>query len=268
MVLNRQDQGYNGQIIDDIGHIDLGGFCSFREQPTNARHRHDYYEICLVTAGSGRYDYGNRSFDLAVGDVFSASPGVFHEISSFETRDLELYFVSLTARFTDPLEVHATGAECLLAFPGLIQASLRPVDLIKTFTLEMIDRLAPPRAEQDAMPSDMQLAMQFIASHLSSSITVSELADALRVSERTLLRRFRLVFGKSVQEVINQRRMIHASHQLLMGFGVGEVAERMGIEDPAQFTRMFRRVFGIPPKQFQLSYLPGSLAKQTEPLSL
>ena len=78
-----------------------------------------------------------------------------------------------------------------------------------------------------------------------------------------LRRRFQEWFGASIVEEINHRRMRRAAHRLLMGFSAGEVAEFSGIADPAQFSRSFKKTMGKSPKEFQKTYRPGALSKQT-----
>ena len=38
-----------------------GSYCTFDQQPTNGLHLHDYYEVCLITAGTGTYTYAGGS---------------------------------------------------------------------------------------------------------------------------------------------------------------------------------------------------------------
>ena len=64
----------------------------FHSQPRNFVHRHTFYEPCLVVSGSGEFDHGGCHHKLTAGDLFIADVGVFHEIKSLRTRDLDLYF--------------------------------------------------------------------------------------------------------------------------------------------------------------------------------
>jgi mannose-6-phosphate isomerase-like protein (cupin superfamily) len=74
--------------------LEAGAVCRFDLQPTNGRHRHNYFEMCLVLRGRGLFTHGGKTFALAAGDVFLAEPDVEHEIASRQTRDLELVYFS------------------------------------------------------------------------------------------------------------------------------------------------------------------------------
>ncbi len=270
--------------------IEAGGYCRFNVQLTNSRHRHPYYELCLALDGHGTYDHGGQRIQLEAGDVFVARPGVVHEISSYETRNLHLYFVSLglavqpagagtaesdlIAAFENSSAVRARGCEDLAAFLPLIREETQGVrrrasrEALKLLTLSMMEALATVSLEvgESPEPGDpVDRALEFIGANLHRRLTVDEIAEVVGLSARSLRRGFQRRFGVAVADEVNRRRMRFASHQLLMGFSVGEVSAMVGIQDAAQFSRAFSRSFGIPPKRFQLDYRPGRPSSQTWP---
>ena len=267
--------------------IEAGGFVCFDVQLTNSPHKHDYFELCVVLSGSGRYHHGGRSHDLGPGTVFLAEPGVVHEITSFETRDLHLYFVSMTVarlgsdvRGADDTAVGAFLASHAVAVDGhallgdygrlINEAEGRESSasrLLGLFALEAMRALTVGRTgkEESAPQGELDLALAYIDKNLGRKLVLSEVAASVGVSERTLRRRFQSQAGSTFLDEVNHRRMRWAAHRLLMGFGVGEVAEYVGFTGPGQFTRAFSRAFGLAPKRFQTTYLPGTMAKRTRP---
>lgn len=268
--------------------IETGGFVSFDLQLTNSPHKHDYFEICLVTGGSGLYIHGGTEIPLEQGRVFLAEPGVVHEITSFETKDLQLFFITLTyKKVADRVTTHegeileafekgrvvaAQGHESLSHYLPLISgsdqiASFSAKTNLHLFALELMNTLAAePIVNLEEQPSDeVAKAIAFIDSRLGQRVTVEEVADALGVSARTLRRKFNEAHKTTLVDEINHRRMRQAAHRLLMGFGVTEAANHLGITDPAQFSRAFKRAFGQSPKEFQQTYRPGALGRQTRP---
>lgn len=268
--------------------VEKGGYVSFDVQPTNSKHKHDYYEICIVLHGAGCYEHGGRTHILGPGTVFLAEPRVVHEITSFETRDLRLFFISFTiaslgsdVRGADDLAVDAflkahavacDGHDLLGAYAPLIEESdgrtLSASRQLVQFALEAMRALTVgkgPTDEEEA-PAELDLALAYIDQHLDRRVSAGEVASHLGISERTLRRRFQEQAGTNFVDEVNHRRMRKAAHRLLMGFNVGEVAEFVGFNDPGQFTRAFTRAFDVAPKRFQSNYLPGSLAKKTRPV--
>lgn len=268
--------------------IETGGYVWFDVQLTNSPHKHDYYEICLVLSGAGVYHHGGKSYPLKKNDVFVADPGVTHEITSYETKDLHLYFVTLTlTRLNEATEgpadqliqgfqkEHAIvkqAPETIENYVDLIEKQRQGFrayaarEALKLFALEMLAVLAPTETkEEQTQPDEILQAIDYIGRHIQRRITVDEIAREIGVSSRTLRRKFKEQSQTTVAQEINHRRMRWAAHQLLMGFSVAEVSEIVGITDPAQFTRAFTRAHGMTPKKFQTSYMPGHLAFKTRP---
>lgn len=289
-----------GRFIDLSGHmivrealgryrleIETHGVVRFDVQPTNGRHRHDFTEICLVLGGSGRYMHGEGEYPVTVGDVFTADPGVVHEISSHATRDLELWFLTMDARPLDGhvatvedavveryLERHRTHAPAqtgLVRYLPLIDESATGLEraaagmAARYLALAMLQALAgsPPTSGASETIDPVDLALDFMTARLDRPVSVEEVAASVGLSTRALRRRFVARLGVGPAEEMNHRRMRRAAHLLLMGFSAAEAGRRVGIDAPAQFTRAFRRAMGTSPKAFQLSH--GGAGRTTRP---
>jgi len=78
----------------------------------------------------------------------------------------------------------------------------------------------------------------------------AKLANDHGISYATLRRRFRREFGQAPHPYVTRLRLELASRLLLEQWEVGEVARRVGMPDPAHFSRVFRRFAGVPPSRF------------------
>jgi hypothetical protein len=72
-------------------------FVSFERVTRNRVHRHSFYEPCIVISGTGEFEHGAEQYALREGDLFIADPGIYHEIRSLKTKDLQLYFLAFNA---------------------------------------------------------------------------------------------------------------------------------------------------------------------------
>ena len=273
-----------------------GGYCPFIRQRTNAVHHHEFGEICLVTAGSGCYRHGSDSFAVGKGDIFAAFPGVPHEISSYESGDLELYFVRFVVTRVevaapDPSRVlteerviraflngrlKATGGESLLPFIPLISSFLTGAastitakaaeSALLNLTLAMMEKVGrlDGIAPVPATPTLWERARTVVESQVETAQNAESLSQQLGVCSRTLRRAALRETGLGIAAEINRIRMQHASHRLLMGFSVAEVAAQFHFSEPAVFTRCFRRVVGASPSDFKRNYQLGHHAPGPE----
>jgi AraC-like DNA-binding protein len=95
-----------------------------------------------------------------------------------------------------------------------------------------------------------------IEKRLHQPLRIATLARDCGMSERTLRRKWKNSKGSSLTEEINHRRIVRASHLLLLpDMSIAEVGYQVGIESPAQFSRMFRGVKGLTPKDYRGKFL-------------
>ena len=99
-------------------------------------------------------------------------------------------------------------------------------------------------------------ARDILTRQLENPPSLSELAQQVGVSERTLQRGFRELFGTTAFQYLQTRRMERAE-QLLRSreMRVSEVAHAIGYLHLGHFTQAFKRRFGITPKQCQTGKL-------------
>lgn len=86
-------------------------------------------------------------------------------------------------------------------------------------------------------------------------LSCRKMADILNISERTLHRKLN-ENNISYQRLIDQSRFKAAKDLLETSkMSVGDIAQAIGFSDPANFTRMFRRIGGTTPRQYRRSLL-------------
>lgn len=97
-----------------------------------------------------------------------------------------------------------------------------------------------------------------IYEHLGKDVGVRELAEAASVSMSTLERLFKNHMNTTPRKFILQVKMSAACERLLnTNMLVKEVANGLGYEDHANFTRAFTRVMGMSPSTYQKFYKQG-----------
>ncbi len=112
------------------------------------------------------------------------------------------------------------------------------------------------------LPEPVERAFGKVADLWSSGVymqvPVSELADASGVTETHLSRLFQSSFDMSPAEAIRKIRMIRAAQYLSRSnLRVQEIASILGCDNPFHFSRSFRAVHGVSPKQYREQALAG-----------
>ncbi|WP_438349357.1 AraC family transcriptional regulator [Paenibacillus sp. FA6] len=94
--------------------------------------------------------------------------------------------------------------------------------------------------------------LEFLHNHYSEDISLENHADNLGLDRKHLSSIFKKALDVPPRQYLLHYRMNKACELLSSGkFTVGEVARSVGYQDPLLFSRMFKKVIGIPPKHYQ-----------------
>ena len=95
-------------------------------------------------------------------------------------------------------------------------------------------------------------AVAYLHQNYSRSITRWEIADAIEDSEDYLTRVFNRELKMSPWDYLNRYRMLHAQNLLrTTGHNIGVVAQMVGFNDQAYFSRVFKKRNGMTPQEYR-----------------
>ena len=118
-----------------------------------------------------------------------------------------------------------------------------------------IEKMRPLAASDGISPSAALYAEKicdYVASHVSEKITVTEIADKLGVSAGYAQNVFKKATGESIIEYVNRRKIETAVEMLRANkLKLKDVAFNLGVDDPAYFSRLFKKVNGVGYEQFK-----------------
>lgn len=103
--------------------------------------------------------------------------------------------------------------------------------------------------------SPVYRAMQWLQAHIETPFQMKVLAAAASVSERTLLRHFQQVLGKTPLEYLHELRVERA--KLLLEVTLHDarsIAQACGYQDAASFRRLFQRTTGVSPSEHRARF--------------
>lgn len=100
----------------------------------------------------------------------------------------------------------------------------------------------------DSHVARVSLATHEIREHLAQPLRIAELAAVARMSVTSMHRHFRAITGLSPIQYQKRLRLQTARTRLMAGgAGVAETCFGVGYDNPSQFNREYRRMFGHPP---------------------
>lgn len=266
----------------------IGAYCTFGiEQISNQRHFHDVYELCIVTSGEGTFLHDNTSYTIAKGDIFLADAGVLHEVRSLDPAGMQLLYIfigitenpaGVSARsFEDQLmqdflsrhAAHSGGHDYLLSYLEFIESynsrkgnrSFSTYGALKNLILESMAILcgsAYSTGGRMVTQSAVELALDYIDVNLNQRMKVPDIAHYACTSQRNLEHLFQKHVGNTVIGYINERKVNLACYYLAMNFSVSDTGRLVGVPDVVQFSRLFKKIKGMPPKRYQETKAPDT----------
>ncbi|MEI6896000.1 MAG: AraC family transcriptional regulator [Psychromonas sp.] len=259
---------------------------------TEVQHSHDFCELVVVTQGQGKQWIDGVEFSIMTGDVFLQQGGQRHFF--FDRDNLEMANIMYDAErlklpekklrcmpgycamfllepsyrkehkfasklHLNPIKVaHVQGicdeieVECVTHPPGfevILQAKL----------LELITYLSRAYVETTTTESQALLRVGMVISAMENKLTnnwkLNDLASIANMSTSNLLTVFRKATDETPIDYLMRLRIHHAMELLRQSDRtITSIAYDTGFRDSNYFTRQFKKIVGIPPRQFRRKY--------------
>jgi AraC family transcriptional regulator len=98
----------------------------------------------------------------------------------------------------------------------------------------------------------MRAVVDFIDEHLDEDLTVDQLSEVANFSKFHFHRQFRYATGFAVMQLIQLKRLIRASYQLVTDRqSITNIALTAGFENSESFSRAFKKTFQQTPSEFK-----------------
>jgi AraC-like DNA-binding protein len=261
-----------------------------RNHRDSSLHTHDFSELVVVLSGAAMHISPGGSYPIAAGDVFVLHGDQAHGYS--QTRSLDLVNIlfrmnelSIILRDVDSLPgYHALftlepASRARDRFAGRLRLTadqlIRIEDRLREFLSETEDRRAGwqftaiaqfmlivsdlcrfySQSDNPSTRSLMHLGgvIGHIRRRYAEHITLDELARVAGMSRRTLTREFVKIVGLSPIDYLIRERIRIASKLLNeTNINVTEAALRVGFSDSNYFSRQFRAITGLSPKETRM----------------
>lgn len=233
-----------------------------------SRRTFPFYSLEYVAEGHGRLKLNQTENRLQPGSVFSYGPGIAQEIATDIKQPLIKYFIDfsgvdsvklLTAANLKPgtvVSVFPPG-EIVPLFDELIRNGRRGTPgteaicarLLEGLVLKVADARAPLPGQETQSFATYQHSREHIQRHFLRLRSVAQVAEECHLDDTYLCRLFQRYDHQSPYRLLVRLKMNHAAEQLqLPSAMVKQVAEEAGFANQFHFSRVFKSVFGIPPR--------------------
>ncbi len=237
--------------------------------------------LALIAQGRKQTVFGNRTFDYRSGQYLVVSvslPITSHIVSATLEKPFLALSLSIKPALVANLLLEASTTDQAAAEMTGIGISNAPMNLLDPLLrlLRLLDHprdipvLAPGIEREiawrllngqqgglvreigmaDPRLSEISKTLKWIHSHLHETLRVEALAAQAKMSVSTFHRHFRFITAMTPLQYQKQIRLQEARTRLLTnGQSVEAVGFSVGYESPSQFSREYKRFFGLPPAQ-------------------
>lgn len=227
-----------------------------------------FYSVEYVVEGGGQLQLNQTEYRLQPGSVFSYGPGVAQAMATDVKSPLTKYFIDflgveskaiLTAAHLKPGTVASVfpPGEIVPLFDEIIRNGRRGTPgtpeicarLLEALVLKLAEGRAPLPGQETLAFATYQHCREHIQRHCLRLRSVAQVAAECHLDDTYLCRLFQRYDHQSPYRWLVQLKMNHAAERLqLPGAMVKQVAEEAGFANQFHFSRVFKSVFGVPPR--------------------
>jgi AraC family transcriptional regulator, transcriptional activator of pobA len=249
-------------------------------------HKHRFYELFLFKTGCAAHMVDFKEYELTDNTLFFITPGQLHFWGKTKVDTMSGYRLMFTDNF---FQIRSQDNRFLFELTHFYNVSHQPFlalspekhrrlftyfDLLHDTYAEAPDDESvlhallfillseirkvnvqlTPNPENVTQAEVFKKFMHLLETHYHQKWTVTDYAKALHISPRHLHRIVQNLSSQNISWLIQERKILEAKRLLhFSDLTINQIAEQLGFEDVAYFSRFFKNVGGTSPSVFKKS---------------
>ncbi len=221
-------------------------------------HSHDYHELVYYAQGNGKTVIDGDTYTFKEGNFCIIPPRVFHDELHFIDSHIFCLKFHTSCEFSPGF--HTDTDYKVLDFLKKIMAETKEQkygykNMITARLTELCVHILR-NENTDATEKNFEYVINYIKENYGDKIVLRDCADMLNYNYDYFQHKFKRLTGLSPQRFLLNRRL-QAAKELLRDKDIlcTDIALACGFSTSAQFSALFKREYGISPKQYQKSLI-------------
>lgn len=227
-----------------------------------SRHQHDYWEIIYCTGGDGKIEFfdGNPPIEYSRNQIVIIPPHTLHANSSESGfRNIYLTIANWSPSFKKALLVSDNPQKDIynvlnLCYRYFNTETRNQANIILSFTELVINILTAFAGTNNCSRQVEIIASAIVENFSDPTFSLDDVYKTFALSKDYIRRQFIKEKGISPLQFLNNTRIAFAQKLLLSknvnNYKIYEIAEMCGFSDQLYFSRVFKKITGISPKEY------------------
>ena len=124
--------------------------------------------------------------------------------------------------------------------------------LLDNIARELLISISPAISNEQSTNPTLQKILHYIQAHFTEPINLTKISQTFEISNSYITKLFRTYLGIGTVDYINDLRLSFACEQLISSnYSISEISNMVGFSNQYYFDRIFKRKYGLTPKEFR-----------------
>lgn len=241
----------------------------------------DRVELNFILAGNGLIAVDGEICNVQAGDVLVYNARALHDESLILDSQINAWCIAVTnlklpsqpvnelvpKNFSARIPCQEIAEELAQLYPMIHRYAQHPegyliANSLTRAVLLLVYKIIRTSAHAISKENNfaVERVLRYIQEHYAENFSLSDLAEMVNANETYLSHAFKKITHYSPQQYILRRRIGKA--QSLLAYtqlSLTEIAARVGYEDSNYFSRVFKKIIGMPPRLYRKKWLESSI---------
>lgn len=212
----------------------------------------EYFLIHYCISGKGTFLVNGKTYEVGKGEIFIICPGQLTVYTADRDDPWHYSWIGFSGKEAKRIKnlppVMAYPAETFLRIAEFARMGVRNYEIYLSFIYEILYYLFSDRELNTDVCKQVK---DYIRLNYMHPLTVEGVCARFGLNRRYLSRIFKAKYGVALKEYIVTVRCRMAAEFLKKGYNVSEASMMTGYSDQFAFSKMFRKVLGVPPSEYR-----------------
>ena len=209
----------------------------------------DYYLIHFCLQGKGELFDKYGKHEISAGQLFIIRPDEITTYIADSENPWEYAWVAFQGTLASVFDSGRSVYNCPIEIGTELKALSLRQSTAPTVVLSLLYRLIYELFDEPNQETDVaETIKQYVRFNYMNDLSMACLSRYFGFERSYLYRVFYKKYGIGIKEFIIQTRLEQAKALLEKGYAVGETAFAVGYKDPFNFSKAYKRHFGVSPK--------------------